>query len=133
MLCPSSLVLALLVLALASSLLSVHTSPCHRVRHRNFICGMQMHIGPPFMYIKYLVIFTFKRQPLWYFSLICCPAHTDSHRDFMLYILTYLLFTFIHKRNNVTVTYFLKFMSIFLKFMYSFISSRHLNFMCFDI
>ena len=31
----------------------------------------------------------------------------------------YLFFTFIHKRNNATVTIFLKFMSIFLKSIFS--------------
>ena len=59
---------------------------------------------------------------IWYFSLICCPAHTDSHRDFILLVPLYLLFTFIHKRNNATVAFFLQFMSIFLKSIYSFIS-----------
>ena len=48
MLCPSSL---------ASS--SVHTSPWHMVRHRNFIFGIHVHICPPYMHIKYLVILTY--------------------------------------------------------------------------
>ena len=32
--------------------------PCHRVRHRNFIFGIQMDICPPYMHIKYLVFLT---------------------------------------------------------------------------
>ena len=41
--------------ALASSaLVSVHTSPSHRVRHTNFIFGTHMHQCPPSnMHIKY--------------------------------------------------------------------------------
>ena len=79
----------------------VNTHPRHRVRNRKFIFGMNMPICP------------------WYFSLIFYPAHTDSCRDFIVHIPMYLFFTYIHKRNNATVTYFLKFMSIFLKFIYS--------------
>ena len=47
MLCPSSL---------ASPLVSVHTSPCHRVRHRDFIFSIHMYTCPPYMHIKYFVI-----------------------------------------------------------------------------
>ena len=43
----------------------------------------------------------------------------------------YIFFTYIHNRNNATVTYFLKFISIFLKFIYSLLLIN-LNFMCFD-
>ena len=59
--------------------------PWYRVRHKNFIFGTNMHICPPYMHIKYLVILTcsFKWQPFWYFSLICYPAQKDSHRDFI--------------------------------------------------
>ena len=32
--------------------------PWHRVRHRNFIFGIHVHIYPPCMHIKYLVILT---------------------------------------------------------------------------
>ena len=39
--------------------------------------------------------------------------------DFITNILMYLFFIYIHKRNNAIVIYFLKFMSIFIKFMYS--------------
>ena len=42
----------------ASASLSVHTSPWHMVRHRNFILGTHMHICPPHMGIKYLMILT---------------------------------------------------------------------------
>ena len=49
--CPSSLVSLVLVS-------SVHTSPWHRVRHRNVIFGMHMHTCPPHIHIKYLVILT---------------------------------------------------------------------------
>ena len=37
---------------------SVHTSPWHRVIHRNFIFDIHMHIYSPYMHIKYLVILT---------------------------------------------------------------------------
>ena len=37
---------------------SVHTSPWHMVRHRNFILGTHMHICPPYMHIKYLMVLT---------------------------------------------------------------------------
>ena len=36
----------------ASLSMSVHTSPSHRVRHRNFLFGVPMHICPPYMHIK---------------------------------------------------------------------------------
>ena len=111
---PYTIMLCPLALALA---LSVHTSPWHRVRHRNFIFGIHMHICPPCMHIKHFVILTSvsKWQLFWHFSLIYYPAHIGSHRDFISHILKYLIFTYIHKRNNVTVTYFLKFMSILKK------------------
>ena len=73
----------------------------HRVRCRNFILGIHMHICPPYMHIKYLVILT------------CRFSMAASHGDFISHILKYLFFTCIHKRNNATVTYFLKFMNIF--------------------
>ena len=44
--------------ALAAVSSSVHTSPWHRVRHRNFILGTHMHIRLPYMQIKYLMILT---------------------------------------------------------------------------
>ena len=78
--------------------------------------------GPQYKVIPYLVILTcsFKWQLLGYFSLICYPAHIDSLRDFISHILKYLFFTYLYKRNDATVTYFLKFMSItFSKFIYS--------------
>ena len=43
----------------ASASLSVHTSPWHMVRHRNFILGTHMHICPPYVHIKYLMILTY--------------------------------------------------------------------------
>ena len=102
--------------------LSVHTSPWHMVRHRNFIFSTHMHISLP-IYAHQIFsdsdLVVFKWQPFCYFSLICCPAHTDSHRDFILHILVYLFFIFMHKRNSVTVTFFLKFIGIFLKSIYS--------------
>ena len=114
---------------------SVHTSPSHKVRHRNFIFGTHIHICPPYMHIKYLVILAciFNWQPFWYFSLICCPVHTDSHRDFILHILMYLFFSFIHKRNYGTVNFFSGIYEHFLKIHLLFTSLSHLNSMCFDI
>ena len=40
------------------SVSSVHISPWHMVRHRNLILGTHMHICPPCMHIKYLMILT---------------------------------------------------------------------------
>ena len=57
MLCPLSL-----VLALALVLSSVHTSPWHRVRHRNLVFGVNMYTCPWYMHIKYLVILTYSFQ-----------------------------------------------------------------------
>ena len=87
------------------------------------------------MHIKYLVILTcsFKWHPFWYFSLICHPAHIDRHRDFILHILTYLFFTFIHKRTSATGTFTSEIYEHFLKIHLLFTSLSHLNFMCFDI
>ena len=56
----------------------------------------------------------FKWQPFWYFSLICYPVHTGSHRDFTSHVFKYLFFSYIH----ATVAYFLKFVRIFSKFTY---------------
>ena len=100
--------------------LTVQTSPIHRIIHRSFIFGTHVHLCPSYMYIKYLVILTcsFLNGSHFGTSLFCYPAHTDSHQDFMLHILMYPFFTFIHKRNNATVTFYLKFMSIFLKSTY---------------
>ena len=70
------------------------------------------------MYRKYLVILTFSFQMaailLLLFDLL------SAYRDFILHLLMYLFFTYIHKSNNATAIYFLKFMSIFFKSMYSF-------------
>ena len=66
-----------------------------------------------------------KWQPFWYFSLVFYPVYTDHHRDFVSHILEYLFFTYIHKRNNATVTYFLKFMSVFFKPIYSLLLRHH--------
>ena len=64
--------------ALASVSLSVHTSPWHMVRHRNFILGTHMHMSPIYAHQIFndsdLVVFKWQ-QPL----------------------LKYLLFTYIHK------------------------------------
>ena len=81
MLCPLSLALA----SVLSS--SMNTSPSHRVKHTNFIFDIHMHLCLQHMHIMYLVILTcnFKWQPCWYFSLICCPAHIDSNRLFIVY------------------------------------------------
>ena len=118
--CPSSLVSLLLVSALSSS---VHTSPWHRVRHRTSYA----HVSP----IYALVVF--KWQPFWYFSLSCCSVHTDNQRDFISQKLMCLLFTFIPKKNNVTVNFFSEIYEHFLKIHLLFTSRSHLNFIYFDI
>ena len=72
--------------------------------------------------------------PFWYFSLICCAAHIDCHRDFILQKHMYLILTYIHKRNKIT--YFLKFMNIFLKLICSLLLQAiyfYLNFTRLDI
>ena len=77
------------------ALVFVHTSPWHRVRHRNFTFGVHMHICPLYKHIKYLVILTcsLKSQPFWHFSSICSPAHIDSHRDFIFCVDIYQIGT----------------------------------------
>ena len=72
-----------------------------------------------YIHIKYLVILTYSFQMagILGISLICYPVCIDRHRDFILHMLRYLFFTYIH--NNATVTYFLKFMGSFFKFIYS--------------
>ena len=71
---------------LASS--SVHTSPWHMVRHRNFILGTHMHICPLYMHIKYLMILTcsFKMGAIlaFFFDLLSCP-HRQSQRLHITY------------------------------------------------
>ena len=75
------------------------------------ICTYVLHICTSNIWWFWLAVF--KWQLFWYFSLICYLAHIGSHRDFISHILKYLLFTYIHKWNNSTVTYFLKFVDIF--------------------
>ena len=66
---PYTIMLCLSSLALVLSSSSVHTSPWHRVRHRNFIFGIYMHI-------KYLVIPTCSFQMaailVFFFDLLSC-------------------------------------------------------------
>ena len=99
MLCLSSLASALVSLVLA--LLSVHTSPWHRVRKRNFIFGIHMPICSPYTHIKYLVILTCSFQMaailVFFFDLLSC---LHSHRNFIfimnMYICPYyMLITFL--------------------------------------
>ena len=72
------------------------------------------------MHIKYLV------------TLICYPAHIDSHRDFISHVLKYLFFTYTHKRNNATAA-FSEIYEHFLKIHMLLTSLSHLNLMCFGI
>ena len=102
--------------ALASLASSVHNPPGNRVRHRNFSFGW------PYVTIKYdLVIQTCSFEMaailVLFFDLLSYP-HRQSYR-LILHILTYLFFTYIHKRNNTTEAFFLKFMGILLKCIYS--------------
>ena len=78
----------------------------------------------PHMHIKYLMIIicSFEMAVILVFF---CPASVGSHRDFISHVLQYLFFTYIHKRNNATVTYFLKFVSIYFKIHILFTSLRH--------
>ena len=75
-----------------------------------------MHFFPLYMDNKYFVILAYSflmAAILVLCSLICYPAHIDSHRDFILHTLMYIFFAYVYKRNNATVTYFLKFLSIY--------------------
>ena len=54
---------------------------------------------------------------VFFFDLLSCPCR-QSQRIHIAHAYV-SLFTYIHKMNNATVAFFLKFMSIFLKFMYS--------------
>ena len=104
MLCLSCVVISIIV-----GIVWVHLL-ARGLNTETFIFDTQMHI-------KYLVILTcsFKWQPFWYFSLFCYPAHVDSHTNFISHVHMYLFCTFIHKRDNATVTDLLKFMSILKK------------------
>ena len=104
---PQSLTQLCFVPRASSAVASVHTSPSHKVRHRLHI----LHEYALVALVKYLVILA---DSFWYFSLICYPAHINSHRNFILHIFMYHFFAFLHQRNNATVSYFLKFMR-FLK------------------
>ena len=88
-----------------------------------YICTYVPHICTS--NIKWFQLVVFKWQSFWYFSLICHPAHIDSHRDFILHILMYLLFTYIHTRNNATVTFFSEIYKHFLKNHWLFTCQRH--------
>ena len=81
----------------ASAVLSVHTSPWHMVRHRNFILGTHMHICPPYMHIKYLMILTcsflMAAILVFFFDLISCP-HRQSQRLHITY--TYVSLIYLH-------------------------------------
>ena len=109
--------------ASASVLASVHTSPWHRVKHRNFIFGTQMHKCPQICTSNiswfWHVVFQWMTVILvFFFNLLFCRyRHSYRFHIANTYVSQSLLsYT---KRNNTTVTYFLKFRTIFLKFMYS--------------
>ena len=53
-----------------------------------------------------------------FFDLLSCPHNCFTVIDFILHILMYLFFTYKHKEYTAE-TYFLKFMSIFFKLLYS--------------
>ena len=91
-----------------------------------YICTYAPH-SPKYIHIKYLVILRCSFQMavilLLFFYLLSC--FKDRHRDVILHMLVYLFFTYIHKRNNATVTYFVKFMSIKKNIHILFTSLRH--------
>ena len=103
------------MLASVSVSSSGHTSPGTwldiETSYLVHICTYVPHICTPNIIWFWLVVF--KWQPFWYFSLICYPAHIGSHRDFISHVLKYHLLTYIHKWNNATVTFFVKFVGIF--------------------
>ena len=49
---------ALSVIGIGVGIIIYGHPPRHRVRHRNFIFGIHVHICPPYMHIKNLVILT---------------------------------------------------------------------------
>ena len=75
--------------ALVSVLASVHTFPWHRVRHRNFLFGIHMHICPQYMHIKYLVVLTCIFQMaailVFFFDLLSCP-YRQSETSYHIYL-----------------------------------------------
>ena len=94
-----------------------HTSPSHRVRHRNFIFGTDMPIFLSYMYIKYLVILTCSFQMaailVHFFDLLSFTCG-QSQRLHIAYTYVYLLDLYTQKKE-CPVTFFLKFMSIFFR------------------
>ena len=61
--------------SLVSSLVSVHTFPCHRIRHRNFIFDILMYMCPPYMHIRYLVILICNCQMAVILVIAVCIYH----------------------------------------------------------
>ena len=81
MLCP------LLYMSASASVSSAYSPPSHMVRHRNFIFDVNVHTCPQYMHIKYLVILTYSfsnGSHFGTFPLICSPAYTDNHRNFII-------------------------------------------------
>ena len=99
-----------------ASLVSVHTSPGCRIRQKFHIWYTYTPI--PLIYTHQ----TFSDSDLLFLNgshfgtFLCFVSHKDSHRDFI-----YCVFLFVSSLPTYTkeVIYFLKFMSIFLKFIYT--------------
>ena len=86
--------------ALAVALSSVHTSPWYMGRHRNFILGTHMHICPPYMHIKYLMIltcsFSMAAILVFFFDLLSCP-HRQSETSYHIYLSISYLPTYLNE------------------------------------
>ena len=111
------------------------TDLIHRVRHRNFIFGMNISYVADNMHIKCLLIPTCSFQVaailVLFFDLLSCPKRQPQRLHFSYTYVSF--FTYIHQRNNVTVTFFSEIYKHFVKIHILFTSLKHLNLMCFDI
>ena len=71
MLCPSCVVVGVIITGIGIVICG------------HLIFGTDVHLCPPFMYIKYLVILKciLKKQPFWYFDLLSCPVSRGRDKN----------------------------------------------------
>ena len=104
----------------AASSASVQSSPSHRIRHRNFMFGVNMHIHVPSISNgSHFGTCTFVLFPI-------LPKYRVTETSYCMYlcISSFSAYTKVKCHCNL----FLKFMSII-----HVLFTSHLNFMCFDI
>ena len=77
-------------------LVSLHTSPRHKIKHRNFTFGADVHLYPLYMTIKYVIILTYSCKMaaivVIFFNWVYCP---HSHTDLILHIQVYASYVYL--------------------------------------